>query len=619
MSPKSRGRPPGRGRKQRKRATSRPAPALSQEAAVLREAVALTDPTADVLAAELFASTYLGGAWQAASLGDRQAEADAARALAAEARRKPSPAGAAALAALRLMADADTAHELTRLIAELGQPVPDWAEDLAPAPTAAWLAEDPWGSSRSWFVRYDDPWPHALIAHVIHPGGTEVAELAVTAADGLEYYDEIQEDEDVPAVRAEVPVQDALAALRDALRATDLLWPRERSASYVENRLLVRRRVEAHADPETPWEERIDQSRLSDDERVALRDEFLAGRPDAGPDDATQYVTTLFLDYGEGYLGRDALSWSPTDVLLFLLDYVPRKVVLDDDDRRLLPGLLAEWVRFALRRRGVEDRWIEPVVAAVDQNTEEFHDTYDDESRFGPAKQMATWMSAQGVDITDEDAMQRAVGGWNAEQLARRALMAGGDLPPGSAVRLTVSLRGVRPRVWRRIVVPAELTLGQLHHLLQGTMGWDDSHLHLFDVDGERYGDPDFESTDLDEEDVRLSDLAEPGFSFVYEYDFGDSWQHDVTVNEVLLPADLEDDDSPVPRCEAGRNACPPEDIGGVPGYAELVSALTDPDHASEWGTELVEGYEGFDPTLFSVDGTSEWLQRVTARMGPPR
>ena len=127
-------------------------------------------------------------------------------------------------------------------------------------------------------------------------------------------------------------------------------------------------------------------------------------------------------------------------------------------------------------------------------------------------------------------------------------------------IRLRVTLREVAPRVLRVVDVPASSTLPELHDLLQVAVGWTDSHLHQFVAGGIRYGVPHEEWPDdqVDEAGVRLRGLPE---RFVYLYDFGDGWTHDV---ELLGPG------ADQPGCVYGEGTCPPEDCGGPPGYAEL-------------------------------------------------
>lgn len=173
---------------------------------------------------------------------------------------------------------------------------------------------------------------------------------------------------------------------------------------------------------------------------------------------------------------------------------------------------------------------------------------------------------------------------------------------PETVVRLRVSLRDLSPAIWRRIVVPANITLPRLHRALQVAMGWKDYHLHEFEFGGTRYGVPD-EDWPIEglreEEDARLGELLRESRldRFTYTYDYGDDWMHDVTV-EAIEP-NTESVRGVV--CLGGANACPPEDVGGPPGYLDLLEALRDPAH--EQHREMVGwiGREGFDPAAFDV------------------
>jgi hypothetical protein len=145
-----------------------------------------------------------------------------------------------------------------------------------------------------------------------------------------------------------------------------------------------------------------------------------------------------------------------------------------------------------------------------------------------------------------------------------------------SVHQLKVTLREVRPPVWRRLAVSSGITLGALSPLLEAALGWEGYHLHVFEIDGRRYGsaDPDWDATDLDERRYRLGRvLPGVGSRMRWKYDFGDGWEHDIVV-EAIGPAEA---GVTYPRCPAGRRACPPEDCGGPWGYAELLRALADP------------------------------------------
>lgn len=148
--------------------------------------------------------------------------------------------------------------------------------------------------------------------------------------------------------------------------------------------------------------------------------------------------------------------------------------------------------------------------------------------------------------------------------------------------RLRITLRDVAPDVVRVVDVPASTMLPELHELLQAALGWTDSHLHQFVTDELTYGvpDPDADEEQRDETGVRLKDLPA---RFVYLYDFGDGWTHDV---ELLGPG------AEQPGCRYGEGMCPPEDSGGPSGYAELLAVLADPAHEDhdamrEWAGEL--------------------------------
>lgn len=178
--------------------------------------------------------------------------------------------------------------------------------------------------------------------------------------------------------------------------------------------------------------------------------------------------------------------------------------------------------------------------------------------------------------------------------------------PKTQILQLKIQLRDIRPPIWRRVLVPGEMTLAELHHVIQTAMGWTNSHLHEFDVDGARYGvpDPDWGMDEVvDESRVKLFRVAPAGSRFRYSYDFGDGWDHEITVEEVLEPQP----GTPYPSCIAGRRACPPEDVGGPGGYGDFLAAIADPSHADH--TRLVEWVGGpFDPAEFDLAATDKWL-----------
>jgi len=177
--------------------------------------------------------------------------------------------------------------------------------------------------------------------------------------------------------------------------------------------------------------------------------------------------------------------------------------------------------------------------------------------------------------------------------------------------QLHIELRGVKPLVWRRILVPETVTLAKLHAILQWTMGWTNSHLHEYEIARRRYGVPDREWPEeiplADERRVRLNSFIEAGVRrFIYLYDFGDSWEHVVKIEDLVAPRP----DQPPIVCLGGANACPPEDVGGPPGYADFLAVLADPDH-EEHADMLVWAGGSFDATKFDLETTNLLLKTI--------
>src|SRR4030066_138123 len=143
----------------------------------------------------------------------------------------------------------------------------------------------------------------------------------------------------------------------------------------------------------------------------------------------------------------------------------------------------------------------------------------------------------------------------------------------GPAYQLKVTLRGSDPPIWRRFLVPSDITLRSLHDALQMVMGWSDSHMHQFSAGGVFYGTPDreFGMHRVNEKKTKLDELVRnPKARIAYEYDFGDGWEHEVTL-EKILPHTR---GARYPWIVAGERACPPEDVGGIFGYYTLLKSL---------------------------------------------
>ena len=171
---------------------------------------------------------------------------------------------------------------------------------------------------------------------------------------------------------------------------------------------------------------------------------------------------------------------------------------------------------------------------------------------------------------------------------------------------IKVTLLGISPPVWRRILVPRDITLHHLHRTLQTVMGWTNSHLHQFVVQRQRISGPRSRvgTKVANENRTRLGELIwTVGARVLYEYDFGDGWQHELLLEEVLLG-----DETFQQTCVAGKRCCPPEDCGGPQGFAELLQALQDANHPSY--DEANEWLGDFDPESFSADEANRRLRR---------
>lgn len=174
---------------------------------------------------------------------------------------------------------------------------------------------------------------------------------------------------------------------------------------------------------------------------------------------------------------------------------------------------------------------------------------------------------------------------------------------PARSLRLRASLREIAPEIWRVLLVRESSSLATLHAVLQRAMGWTNSHLYEFEINGQRFTDLETWEPFGDDEApgdcraIRLRDLAlKEGSIFTYLYDFGDHWLHDVTVEEIGPISKGET----LPRCTAGARACPPEDCGGTHGYFDLLEALHDSSHPEHASSRVWVGGR-FDPETFDL------------------
>lgn len=176
--------------------------------------------------------------------------------------------------------------------------------------------------------------------------------------------------------------------------------------------------------------------------------------------------------------------------------------------------------------------------------------------------------------------------------------------------QIQISLNGSKPRIWRRILIPADLLLSDFHKIIQTTMGWENAHLHQFIKNRTFYtikleGD-DFwgEMNNVDYKGMKVSDLlvAEKD-KIIYEYDFGDGWEHVILLENIQQKKGIL-----YPVCIKGKMNCPPEDCGGIWGYFGMLEILENPKHPEHVGYKEWLGGD-FDPEYFNLDEINERLK----------
>ncbi len=184
-------------------------------------------------------------------------------------------------------------------------------------------------------------------------------------------------------------------------------------------------------------------------------------------------------------------------------------------------------------------------------------------------------------------------------------------------IQLKITLKGLKPPIWRRVLVSEDSTLLDLHDLIQYCFNWEDYHLHLFNIANMEFVQVEHFEEDgyLYQEDrlARLGDLV-PRFvperqSFTYEYDFGDGWELKIEVEKLIR----DEENAQMPRILAGRRAAPPEDVGGTWGYENFLEAIQDPDHP-EHDDYLTWVGGDFDPEAFDAKAHDKNLHKTLRR-----
>jgi hypothetical protein len=177
--------------------------------------------------------------------------------------------------------------------------------------------------------------------------------------------------------------------------------------------------------------------------------------------------------------------------------------------------------------------------------------------------------------------------------------------------QIQIALIGFKPKIWRRLLIPSDLLLSDLHKIIQTSMGWENEHLHQFIKNRMFYTvrmkDDDFwdEMANVDYKKIKISDLlTEEGEKIIYEYDFGDNWEHDVIL-EKILPFDKKME---IPFCLNGKMNCPPEDCGGIWGYSDMLKIIKQPGH-KEYNNVIEWLGDEFDSEYFDRDQINKLLK----------
>ncbi len=178
--------------------------------------------------------------------------------------------------------------------------------------------------------------------------------------------------------------------------------------------------------------------------------------------------------------------------------------------------------------------------------------------------------------------------------------------------QIQISITNLKPEIWRKILVQPNLSLANFHMTIQIVMGWHNSHLHQFIKDRTFYTkkmEDDMTWGDLNNVDykgLKISDLLKNENDKIdYEYDFGDSWHHDVVLEKILDASEK----TKYPICIDGKLACPPEDCGGIWGYSDILKVLNNPRHKDY--AALLDWLDGeFDPNYFNIEKTNLNLNR---------
>jgi len=195
------------------------------------------------------------------------------------------------------------------------------------------------------------------------------------------------------------------------------------------------------------------------------------------------------------------------------------------------------------------------------------------------------------------------------------------DNKPTEILQINITLMRTNPKIWRRILVTQNLNLERLHDAIQISMGWTFSHLFEFTVGDRKYGEPDpyapAGSQAFHARNLKLSAIVDRNIkNFSYIYDFGDHWEHEILIEKQIVA----DSSQRYPVFVHGEGRCPPEDVGGIDGFEEFLSAIKDPSHEDYQHYQDWVG-ENYDPNTIDLEGINQGMELMASRLrsGPKK
>ena len=398
-----------------------------------REIVAERDP----LQVEAWASMMIGTFYKPPVPFEvsEQLTAELWPAVVRAAERQADRAALAVLLALAAVAD-DEPRRLAQAGAEslraAGVSEPPWAAVIGrPEFLECWTAVDPFGDQCGYYLqfRYPGRGQHMVVALRDENLGGIIKDAS---------FGELRTGSDPRKHAASAPdviVSDAdpgvvAGQIAQALATGDMFIDNDWTHDFRDARGLLAARLRCLPVAAGSAEPELEPEPLSEDERVALADEFL-GSPQAPACHQAAAIVMHCIDARCDYGDGDPLRWSPAVVELFLLDFVPRKALLEPDEIEAVPDVLRAWVRFALGKRGLAEHLIAETEEAVREFTSDYHEAVADPANFGPAKAMLGALHAAGVDIEDKSAVDAWIAEWNARPQHERDETLGLTPPPG--------------------------------------------------------------------------------------------------------------------------------------------------------------------------------------------